>query len=166
MDPFSCSVYTGVSFLYSPLILGNDVRNMSADDLAVVSNKLAIDVNQGWAGFAGDMLNYSQYPPKNESKHNVTQVPALSVWWKPLPNNSAAAVLFNQRGGGDVTISFRFEELQWQGRAALAGTQNCRVTSVWDGDGGSGKEVGVFGHSFSAQVAGGSVFFGIVSGCE
>ena len=35
MDPFSCSVYTGVSFLYSPLILGNDVSNMSADDLII-----------------------------------------------------------------------------------------------------------------------------------
>ena len=41
----------------SPLILGNDVRNMSADDLAIVTNKDAIAVNQAWAGFAGDMLN-------------------------------------------------------------------------------------------------------------
>ena len=31
----------------SPLILGNDVRNMSADDLSVVSNARAIAVNQG-----------------------------------------------------------------------------------------------------------------------
>jgi hypothetical protein len=64
----------------SPLILGNDVRNMSADDLAVVSNTLAIGVNQAWAGFAGDMLNYSQYPPANATKANVTQVPQLSVY--------------------------------------------------------------------------------------
>ena len=56
----------------SPLILGNDVRNMSADDLAVVSNTLAIGVNQAWAGFAGDMLNYSQYPPANATKANPT----------------------------------------------------------------------------------------------
>ena len=53
---------------------------MSADDLAVVSNKFAIMVNQDWAGFAGDMLNYSQYPPINASEHNVTQVPQLSVY--------------------------------------------------------------------------------------
>ena len=53
---------------------------MSADDLAVVSNKFAISVNQDWAGFAGDMLNYSQYPPINATEHNVTQVPQLSVY--------------------------------------------------------------------------------------
>ena len=77
-----------------PLILGNDVRNMSADDLAVVSNRDAIAVNQAWAGFAGDMLNHSQYPPTNASRRNTTQLPSLSVWWKSLPNHSAAAVLW------------------------------------------------------------------------
>ena len=66
---------------------------MSADDLAVVSNKLAIMVNQDWAGFAGDMLNYSQYPPFNATKHNDTQVPQLSVY-----------VLQN-----DITVCFGFE---------------------------------------------------------
>jgi hypothetical protein len=70
----------------SPLMLGNDVRNMSADDLTVVTNKDAIMVNQAWSGFAGDMLNYSLYPPVNASKKNVTELPQLSVWWKPLPN--------------------------------------------------------------------------------
>ena len=55
------------------------------------TREIAIMVNQQWAGFAGDMLNYSQYPPANASRHNVTQVPPLSVWWKPLPNNTAAS---------------------------------------------------------------------------
>jgi alpha-galactosidase len=145
----------------SPLILGNDVRNMSSDDLAVVSNKLAIGVNQAWAGFAGDMLNYSQYPPANASAHNVTRVPPQSVWWKPLPNNSAAVVLFNQKGG-TATISFRFEELQWQGRATLAGTKQCHVADVWS----DGDEVGVYSGGFSAEVNGSAAFFAIITGCE
>lgn len=143
----------------SPLILGNDVRNMSADDFAIVSNRDAIRVNQAWAGFAGDMLNYSQHPPVNPSKSNVTQVPALSVWWKPLPNRSAAAVLFN-RAGSAATISFRFEELQWQGARALASAKNCIVRDVW-----AGADVGIFSGGFSAAVNGSSVFFAIVSGC-
>ena len=46
-----------------------------------MSNRAAIAVNQAWSGFAGDMLNYTQYPPANASKHNVTQVPMLSVFW-------------------------------------------------------------------------------------
>ena len=144
----------------SPLILGNDVRNMSADDLAVVSNKDAISVNQAWAGFAGDMLNYSLYPPKNATEHNVTQVPELSVWWKPLPNSSAAAVLFN-KGGASATISFGFSELQWQGTRALKSDQGCHVRSIWDG----GKEVGIFNDGYSVRVNGSSVFFAIVSNC-
>ena len=45
----------------------------------VVSNREAIAVNQAWAGFAGDMLNASLYPPKNASLRNVTDVPSLSV---------------------------------------------------------------------------------------
>ena len=107
------------------------------------------------------MLNYSLYPPANASKHNVTQVPPLSVWWKPLPNHSAAAVLFNRNGGGSSKISFRFDELQWNGARALASANNCRVRSVWDG----GKEVGTFSGGFEAEVSGSAAFFAIVSGC-
>eukprot|EP01046_Picozoa_sp_COSAG06_P019556 COSAG06_NODE_1399_length_9580_cov_24.435292_15_plen_148_part_00 len=126
------------------------------------SPKLAVLDGRQWAGFAGDMLNYSLFPPLNASKKNVTRMPALSVWWKPLPNNSAAAVLFNSRGGNG-SISFKFEELQWEGKQALASARNCHMKSVWDD--GKGAE-GVFSDGFQAEVAGESAFFGIVSGCE
>ena len=77
-----------------------------------------------------------------------------------MSNNSAAVVLFN-KGGSAATISFGFEELQWQRTPALASTQQCRVRSVWD----DGKEMGVFSDRFSAKVNGSAAFFGIVSGC-
>ena len=148
----------------SPLILGMDVRNISADDLAVVSNRDAIGVNQAWAGYAGDMLNASQFPPKNASLVNITQLPQLSVWWKPLPNASAAAVLLNKSGPNSTSanLSFAFDELQWQGAHALASSRNCHVRSVWDG----GREVGVFSDRFGAAVPGSGVVFAIISGCD
>ena len=77
-----------------------------------------------------------------------------------MPNNSAAAVLFN-KGGSPASISFAFEELQWQGKPALASTKNCHVRSVWD----DGKEVGIFSDHFSAEVNGSAAFFAIVAGC-
>ena len=143
----------------SPLILGNDVRNMSADDLAVVSNAAAIGVNQAWAGFAGDMLNYSQYPPANSSRHNATNVPAQSVWWKPLPNKSAAVVLLHAKGGA-AEIGFSFAELQYGGLPALGSTTNCNVHSIWEN-----KSLGSFTTSFSATVEGSACLFAIISGC-
>ena len=107
------------------------------------------------------MLNYSQHPPPNASKRNVTQVPKLSVWWKPLPEKQAAAVLFNANGGGSAQISFSFAELQWAGVPALASSKNCRVRSVWED-----KELGSFSGGFAAEVNGSAALFAIVSGCE
>ena len=151
----------------SPLILGNDVRNMSVDDLAVVSNTRAISVNQDWAGFAGDMLNYTLYPPVNATRLNITAVPRQSVWWKPLRNHSAAVVLFNSNGGGRgaSSISFRFSELQWQGVDALASPNNCHVESIWE-NAEEGKDHGVMSGGFSAMVNGSACVFAIISGCD
>ena len=61
--------------------------NITDADLAIVSNVDAIFVNQAWAGFAGDMLNYSAASvlPANVSKSNYSRLPQNSVWWKPLP---------------------------------------------------------------------------------
>lgn len=152
------------SITSSPLILGNDVRNISADDLAVVSNIDAIFVNQAWAGFAGDLLNYSLYPPANASKVNITQVPRQSVWWKPLPNKSAAAVLFNSGGGtAAAPISFKFHELAWAGVDALGSGKGCKVKSVWSD--GKGRE-GRYDSGFAANVSGGACFFAIISDCQ
>ena len=52
--------------------------------------------SQEWAGYAGDMLNYSASDvlPPNATASNYSRLPVNSVWWKPLPNNSAAVVLY------------------------------------------------------------------------
>lgn len=147
----------------TPLFLGMNLTSISDDDLFIVSNREVIAVNQAWAGYAGDMLNFSSYPPVNSSVVNTSVIPATSVWWKPLPNASAAAVLFNSHGDNstNATISFNFDELAWDGVPALSGFSACHVRSVWDA-----RDLGVFDGGFSAQVPGDSVVFTIVSGCS
>jgi hypothetical protein len=75
-----------------------------------------------------------------------------------------SAVLFNAAGNSasSGTISFGFDELQWQGKPALASAKNCHVQSVWD----DGKELGVLSGGFSVEVNGSAAFFAIVSGCD
>ena len=148
----------------SPLYLGMRLDNITDANLAIVSNADAISINQAWAGFAGDMLNFSATSvlPVNVSKSNYSRLPEDSVWWKPLPNNGAAVVLYASRG--NATISFELSELQYQGKTALpAGTKGCKsVKSVWEG----GKELGpLCGDTFSAAVPAGDVVMVIFSGC-
>ena len=56
--------------------------------------------------------------------------PSNSVWWKPLPDSSAAVVLYASRS--NATIGFRFSELTWQGKPALASADHCQIKSIWD----------------------------------
>ena len=67
-----------------------------------------------------------------------------------------------QGNGGPNPISFRFEELQWQGEPALASAKGCHIRSVWD----AGKEVGVYDDGYSTGVNGGSAFFAVISACS
>jgi alpha-galactosidase len=143
----------------SPLYLGMNLSAISADDLAIVANRDAIAVNQAWAGYAGDMLNFSQFPPADPAVVNVSVIPTTSVWWKPLPNSSAAAVLLN-KGGAPAQIGFAFRELQWAGAPSVPPAGACDVFSVWDG-----KSLGQAAARFDAQVEGDSALFVVLSGC-
>ena len=64
----------------SPLILGNDIRNMSADTKAIITNKEMISINQDTLGVQG--LHY-----KSEK--------GLDFWFKPLSNGDWAMTILN-----------------------------------------------------------------------
>merc|ERR1712130_204379 len=93
----------------APLILGNDVTNMHADIIKIVTNKQAIAINQGYAanekypGNAGDII----------FKSNNAQ-----IWYKPLPNNVAGVALFNRAGNVTQNVTLNLIDLP-----ALAGKQ-------------------------------------------
>ena len=54
---------------------------ITASDLAIVSNADAIMVNQAWAGYAGDMLNFTDPSvlPANPTRSNYS-----SPSWVPV----------------------------------------------------------------------------------
>ena len=109
---------------------------------------------------AGDMLNYSDVDvlPPNASASNYSRLPTNSVWWKPLPNDSAAAVLYTSKATS--TISFGFAELAWQGKPALASTKGCVVRSIW------GNTTSTESGGLSVAVQAGDAVFVIISGCS
>ena len=83
------------SMLAAPLIAGNDVRNMSASILDILTNREVIAVDQDGAG----------HPPKR-----VWQSGRQEVWTRELLNGDIAVAVFN-RAPGDAKVSFRWADV-------------------------------------------------------
>lgn len=83
------------AILASPLILGNDVRNMTDGLRDILLNKDVIAVDQDPAGKQGRRIG----------KYGSTE-----VWVRPLSGGAAAVALFN-RGETDATIKVRWSDL-------------------------------------------------------
>lgn len=75
----------------SPLIMGNDLRNVSAASKAILLNKDAIAVSQDPLGQMGKRL---------------TKDVANQVWARNLADGSVAVGLFNKGGGGNILPPF------------------------------------------------------------
>lgn len=80
--------------LAAPLIAGNDLRNMSPETIAILTNKEAISVNQDSLGVQG-----FKYSAKD----------SLETWFKPL-TKGAWAVCFLNRSARPKAISFPWKE--------------------------------------------------------
>ena len=83
------------SLLNAPLIAGNDLRDMDAETLSVLTDPDVVGVNQDWGGEQGS---------KRRDDGDV------EVWAKPMSDGSAAVVLLN-RGDGTETIATDAREL-------------------------------------------------------
>ncbi|MDO3695374.1 glycoside hydrolase family 27 protein [Wenyingzhuangia sp. chi5] len=81
------------SMLASPLIMGNDLREMSKETLSTLINKEVISVNQDKLGIQGFRFS-------NENK--------MEIWIKPLDNNQWALSFVNM---SDDAVDFVFD---WQ----------------------------------------------------
>ena len=73
----------------APLIMGNDLRNISAESKAILLNKGAIEVDQDPAGKMGFRVNTTA----------LTQ-----IWARPLANGDVAVALYNKGGGSPSGI--------------------------------------------------------------
>jgi len=87
------SLFSLWCMMASPLIAGNDLRNMSASTIQILTNIEAIGVNQDPLGIQG---------------HIVRSAGNVSIWaGKPLYDGSQAVLVFNQQSSpADVRIEW------------------------------------------------------------
>ena len=105
----------------APLILGNDLTDMSAETLAVITNKDVIAIDQDPLGVQGLRL-------KKEGE--------LQYWFKPLSDGAWAFCVLNG-GPEDVTVELDWEKLEFKdelsGRSPQFKTVNYTVRDLWNG---------------------------------
>jgi alpha-galactosidase len=111
------------SLVSSPLMLGNNLPDMDAQTLALLTNDQVLAIDQDPLGLAAK---------------RVSSQAGLEVWVKPLKNGSKAIGLFN-RTATDAPVVLNWTD------AGLTGKQN--VWDIWQQ-----KELGTFTGQFSAPV--------------
>jgi len=97
------------ALLSSPLLLGNDLRSVSASTLSIVANPDVIAVNRDWGGSQG---------------RRVADLGETEVWAKPMSDGSAAVVLFN-RTGAPTTVATTAAAL------GIGGSSQYTVRDLW-----------------------------------
>ena len=127
--------FTMWCILASPLISGNDPRTQSAATTAILTNRLAIAVNQDKLGRQAVVVQGS-----NAS--------ASQVFAKPLADGSVAVALLN-RVSATTTVAFDFAKL-----APLSKASQFEVLDLWQ----KGKSLGVKS-SVTVTMAGTSAEF-------
>ncbi|WP_416307031.1 glycoside hydrolase family 27 protein [Neptunicella sp. SCSIO 80796] len=139
-DPDMLEVGNGLSYeqdrshfalwamLAAPLIAGNDIRHMSEQTKAILTNKGIIAVNQ-------DAMGIQAFRLKSYSDNDN-----LQIWFKPLENGDWAMAVLNR---GEDTENFRFDWRQQQVKDdlfqhdAAFDKANYRITDLW-----TNKELG------------------------
>lgn len=99
------------ALLSAPMLLGNDLRSMSAATLGIIGNKEVIAVNQDWGGSQG---------------RKIRDDGNSEVWAKPMSDGSVAVILFN-RAGATATIGTTAAQL------GLAGSSSYGLRNLWTG---------------------------------
>lgn len=115
------------SLTKAPLIIGCDVRNISAEIYGILTATEVIAVNQDSLGVQGT---------KRVSNNN------LEVWAGPLSDGSVAAVLLN-RSNATATITANFSDIG----IANGATATANVRDLW-----ARVDLGSFTGSYSATV--------------
>jgi alpha-galactosidase len=112
------------AMIASPLIAGNDLRDMTDETKEILTNREVIAIDQDPLGKGGYRL----------AKNGDTE-----VWIKPLANGDTAAALFN-RGGSEAQISVKWSDLHLSGAP--------KVRDLW-----THQDLGAKVDGFSATVS-------------
>lgn len=89
--------FTMWCMMASPLILGNDVRNMSEETKAIITNRELIAINQDTLGVQGLKLRSKD---------------GLDFWFKPLSNGDWAMTILNPTKK-DVRCNINWQEFNF-----------------------------------------------------
>jgi len=79
----------------SPLLLGNDPRNISKEEASIILNKTAIKINQD----------------PTEQGIKINSIKGIDYWKKNLKDGSCALVAFNRTLKEDITFDLNLKEL-------------------------------------------------------
>ena len=112
------------SIIAAPLMLGNDVRNMSQETKRILINKEVIAISQDKAGIQGIRI-------KSDAN--------MEIWARQLHDESKAVVLFN-KSASNAKLTINFSE--------IAMIDKVKVRDLWEC-----ANKGVFTGSYSANVA-------------
>ena len=113
------------AMLAAPLIAGNDLRSMTPEIKAILTNKEIIAVNQDALGLQGRRVG------KDGNKE---------IWVKQLKDGSRAVILFN-RGTAETEVSVSWTDLGYPEHLSAS------VRDLW-----AGKDLGKVTGKFSANV--------------
>lgn len=104
----------------APLILGNDLTNMTQETLDILTNRAVIAIDQDPLGIQG--LRYRRDGD-------------IEYWFKPLVDGAWAVCVFN-RGKADQSVAFDWEEFcftdELSGRSTDFDKVNYLATNLWD----------------------------------
>ena len=81
------------SMMAAPLLAGNDLRNMSAEVLKILTNKAVITVDQDTLGKQG---------------YKVSEIDGVQIWLKPLSGSRWAVCFLNPKGKKSITTDWQF----------------------------------------------------------
>jgi alpha-galactosidase len=109
----------------APLLMGNDLRSMSAATLSILTNAEVIAVDQDSLGFQG---------------RRVVDSGDLEVWAKRMRDSSRVVLLLN-RGTSAATISFTWANI-W-----LSSNETCTGRNLW-----THQDIGPCTGSYSANI--------------
>ena len=114
------------AMLAAPLIAGNDLRSMSPEIKAILTNKEVIAINQDPLGSQGRRVR------KDGDKE---------IWVKQLKDGSRAVILFN-RSAAETEISMNWTDLGYPEHLSAS------IRDLW-----AGKDLGKVTGKYSAKVA-------------
>ncbi len=123
------------SMMSAPLIAGNDVRNMSIETAAILTNKAVIAVDQDESGIQG-------------YRYNVKD--SLETWLKPLKDGDWA-VCFLNRGHKSIPVGFNWKQqtiVDTLSKMELNAVSNTfKLKDLW-----TDKDAGTTNKPFKARV--------------